>query len=169
MKSDCQCVHKVQRSRCVQCGGYGLCTHGRQRSRCSECGGKGVCKHARRKEDCKECSAKPCVHLRRRYSCIDCGGAGTCKHKANRSTCKRCGGGGICEHGRRCCRCKQCTVPAKKQTTPKRSHSDRSNAVVSLVTSIAYYVRRRKRHTSHVCGLEGCYTCSRIRETRRFD
>ena len=121
----------MQRARCFKCGGKGLCTHGRQRNRCSECGGKGLCTHARRKEDCKECSTKLfCVHRRRSYSCVDCGGAGTCEHKAIRSTCKQCGGGGICKHGRRRYRCKQCRVPASKQAS--KSHSDRSNAVVSL-------------------------------------
>ena len=132
MKSDRQCVHKLQRSRCFKCGGNGFCTHGRQHSRCFECGGKGVCKHSRRKEDCKECSTKRCVHLRRLYSCVDCGGAGTCEHKVIRSTCRQCGGGSMCKHGKRRCRCNQCKVPARKQQTPKRSHSDRSNAVVSL-------------------------------------
>ena len=134
MKAEYQCVHKRQRARCFKCGGNGLCTHGRQRNRCSECGGKGLCKHARRKEDCKDCSTRLCVHLRRRYSCVDCGGAGTCEHKVIRSTCKQCGGRGLCEHGKRRCRCKQCqrSVPARKQPTSKRSHSDRSNAIVSL-------------------------------------
>ena len=123
----------MQRARCFKCGGKGLCTHGRQRNRCSECGGKGLCKHARRKEDCKECSTKLfCVHRRRSYSCVDCGGAGTCEHKVIRSTCRQCGGGSMCKHGKRRCRCNQCKVPAGKQQTPKRSHSHRSNAIVSL-------------------------------------
>jgi hypothetical protein len=91
-----------------------------------------VCKHSRRKEDCKECSTKRCVHLRRLYSCIDCGGAGTCEHKVIRSTCRQCGGGSMCKHGKRRCRCNQCKVPARRQQTPKRSHSDRPNAIVSL-------------------------------------
>ena len=132
MKSDGQCVHKLQRSRCSQCGGNGFCTHGRQRSRCFQCDGKGACKYSRRNEDCKECSTKTCVHRRRSYSCVDCGGAGTCEHKVIRSTCKQCAGGSICEHGRRRCRCVHCKVPAKKQQTPKPSHSDRPGAVVSL-------------------------------------
>ena len=75
------CVHRLQHSRCKQCGGASICEHGRQRSRCKECGGASICEHGRQRHRCKEC-----------------GGSGICEHGRQRSRCKECGGSSICEH-----------------------------------------------------------------------
>jgi len=67
------CIHKRQKSQCIECGGSSMCIHKRQKSICIECGGSSVC-----------------IHKRLKSHCIECGGSSICEHGRRRGDCKEC-------------------------------------------------------------------------------
>lgn len=85
------CIHKKQRSQCVECGGSQMCIHKRPKSQCVECGGSNTCVHKKRKSQCVKCGGvQICAHKKRKHNCVECGGSQICVHKKQKSHCYIC-------------------------------------------------------------------------------
>ena len=73
------CIHKKQKSICIDCRGSGICFHNCVKRFCKDCCGTGLC-----------------IHGIDRRKCKNCGGSAFCEHSIRKTRCKTCGGSCLC-------------------------------------------------------------------------
>jgi hypothetical protein len=75
------CIHKKQKSYCVECKGGSICIHKKQKRYCIDCGGSEICIHKKHKRYCIECKGTGmCIHNKQRSMCIICNPKCACQN-----------------------------------------------------------------------------------------